>query len=248
MNRDLRQRLDEYLTVRRSLGFRLDDVGRVLSGFVNFATRNGAVTVTTELAITWATLPVNASPIWLAHRLSMVRGFAQYLQTIDPGTEVPATDLLPAGNYRPPTPYLYSDADIAALMAAARMLNPPLRAATFETLIGLFAVTGLRIGEAMRLDDDDVDWPNRLLTVRNSKFGRSREVLCHDSTIGALRTYIARRDQLCPRRTSASLFISTKGTRLIHRSVYPTFHALVRRVGLRPQPPSHPPRVHDLRH
>jgi hypothetical protein len=129
VNRDLRQRLDEYLTVRRSLGFRLDDAGRVLSNFVNFATRSGAATVTTELAITWATLPVNASPIWLAHRLSMVRGFARYLQTIDPDTEVPPADLLPAGNYRPPTPYLYSDADIVALMAAARTLTPPVRTA-----------------------------------------------------------------------------------------------------------------------
>jgi integrase len=178
----------------------------------------------------------------------MVRGFARYLQTVDPATEVPPTDLLPAGNYQPPTPYLYSDADITALMAAARALTPPLRAATFETFIGLLAVTGLRIGEAMRLDRGDVDWANRLLTVRNSKFGRSREVLCHDSTIAALRTYTARRDQLCPHPTSATLFVSSQGTRLTHHSVYPTFHKLVRQVGLRPQPPSRRVRVHDLRH
>jgi integrase/recombinase XerD len=244
---DLRQRLDEYLAVRRSLGFRLDDVGRALGNFVGFADRSGAATVTTELAVTWATLPVNASPIWLAHRLSMVRGFARYLQTVDPATHVPPADLLPAGNYRPPTPYLYSDADITALMAAARTLTPPLRAATFETLIGLLAVTGLRIGEAMRLDRDDVDWTNGLLTVRDSKFGRSRQVLCHHSTIAALRTYTVRRDRLCPRPASASLFISTRGTRLIHHTVYPTFHRLVRQVGLGPAA-ARQPRVHDLRH
>lgn len=125
----------------------------------------------------------------------MVRGFARYLQTVDPATEIPPADLLPRGNYRPPAPYVYSDADLAGLMAAARTLSPPLKAATFETLIGLLAVTGLRIGEAMRLDRDDVDWTDGLLTVRGSKFGRSREVLCHRSTIEALRAYDVGRDR-----------------------------------------------------
>src|SRR5271165_7198900 len=205
----LRQSLDDYLAVRRSVGYKLESVARMLSSFVAFAERAGAGTITTELALSWATQPQQASPIWLAHRLSAVRGFA---------------------------PYLYSDADIAALLAAARRLTPPLQAATFETLLGLLAVTGLRIGEAMRLDRDDIDWDEKALVVRSSKFGRSREVVCHDSTIEALRTYSARRDQLCPRPASASFFVSQRGRRLAHHSVYAAFHQLAGEAGL-PQRP-----------
>jgi integrase/recombinase XerD len=245
---DLRRSLDDYLTLRRSLGYRLETVGRVLDGFVTFAEAAGAHTVTTELAVSWAKLPAAATPIWLAHRLSMVRGFARYLHTVDPATEIPPADLLPAGHYRPPTPYLYSDADIAALMAAARTLTPPLRAATFETLIGLLAVTGMRIGEAMRLDRDDIDWTSRLLTVHSSKFDRSRVVLCHDSTIQALRAYDRRRDQLCRHPTSPSFFVSTRGTRLVHATIYPAFRKLLQQAGLGQRFSSRRPRVHDFRH
>jgi integrase len=244
---DLRRYLDEYLTVRRALGFKLTDVGRLLANFVAFADKAGARTVTADLAVAWATLPSNGKPIWLAHRLSMVRGFARYLTTIDPATEIPSADLLPHSHYRPPAPYLYSDEDIAALMAAARTLAPALRSATFEALIGLLAATGLRLGEAMRLDKNDFDWPNGLLVVRSSKFGRSREILCHTSTVEALRTYSARRDQLCPHPASGSFFISTRGWRLTYHNVYPTFHRLLREVGLERQPQRRP-RVHDLRH
>ena len=195
----LRQSLEDYLAVRRSAGYKLESVARMLSSFVAFAERAGAGTLTTDLALSWATQPQQASPIWLAHRLSAVRGFAAYLHALDPAAEIPPADLLPAPGYQPAPPYLYSDADIAALLAAARRLTPPLQAATFETLLGLLAVTGLRIGEAMRLDRDDIDWDENVLLVRSSKFGRSRELVCHDSTIEALRAYSARRDQLCPR-------------------------------------------------
>jgi integrase len=244
---DLRRSLEEYLTVRRALGFKLTDAGRLLANFVAFADRADARTITVDLALAWATLPTNAKPIWLTHRLSMVRGFARYLSTIDPATEIPPADLLPHSHYRPPTPYLYSDEDIAALMTEARTLAPPLRSATFETLIGLLATTGLRLGEAMSLDRDDVDWANGLLTVRGSKFGRSRETLCHPTTAEALRAYSARRDQLRPRPASRSFFISTRGGRLTHHSVYPTFHRLLRQAGVQRQSPRQP-RVHDLRH
>jgi integrase/recombinase XerD len=244
---DLRRSLDEYLTVRRALGFKLTDVDRLLATFVAFADRAGARTVTVDLAVAWATLPTNGKPIWLAHRLSMVRGFARYLSTIDPATEIPSADLLPHSHYRAPTPYLYSDEDIAALMAVARRIAPPLRSATFEALIGLLAATGLRLGEAMRLDRDDVDWVNGLLTVRGSKFGRSRETLCHPSTVEALRAYSVRRDQLCPRPASRSFFVSVRGGRLVYHSVYPTFHRLLRQADVQRQSPRQP-RVHDFRH
>jgi len=134
------------------------------------------------------------------------------------------------------------------LMAAARQLTPPLRSATFETLIGLLAVTGLRIGEAMRLDRADLDPVERLLTVRDSKYGKSREVLLHQSTVEALRSYGERRDRLCPRPQAPSFFLSTRGTRLIHSTIYPTFRTLVGQAGLAQRSSSRRPRVHDLRH
>jgi integrase len=244
----LRQHLDDYLALRRSLGYQLTNTGRLLAGFVAFAEAAGAGTITTELAVRWATQPGEASRIWLAHRLSAVRGFARYLHALDPATEIPPADLLPAPGYQPAPPYLYSDADVAALLAGARRLTPPLWAATFETLLGLLAATGLRIGEAMRLDRDDVDWDNGLLIVRSSKFGRWREVVCHHTTMEALRSYGAVRDRLCPRPSSASFFVSQRGRRLIHHSVYATFHHLVDEAGLPAGPPGRRPRVHDFRH
>jgi len=139
---DLSAAVDSYLAMRRSLGFKLVDAGSLLPEFVGYLHHNGAEHVSTELAVAWATQPVNAGPIWWRQRLGIVRGFADYLRNIDPGTEVPPRDLLPARQQRV-APYLYSAADIAALMAAARSLNPPLRAATYETFIGLLSVTGL---------------------------------------------------------------------------------------------------------
>jgi integrase len=244
----LAQSAGDYLDLRRGLGYKLDEAGRLLRSFVAFAERAGAITVTTDLALRWACEPRDASAIWLAHRLSVVRGFARYLNTIDPAAEIPPAGLLSAPGYRPAPPYLYSDADIAALLAAARRLNPPLRAATFEALIGLLACTGMRIGEAMRLDRDDIDWDEGLVIVRGSKFGRSRELVCHHSTLQALRSYDARREQLCPRPAAASFFVSTRGRRLAHHSVYASFHQLLVQTGLQHASHGRPPRVHDLRH
>jgi integrase/recombinase XerD len=190
-------------------------------------------------------LPANASPVWVAARLGVVRGLARYLQTVDADAEVPPADLLPA-RARRPTPYLYSDADIVALMAAARSLAPPLKAATFETLIGLLAVTGLRGGEAMRLDRGDIDWAGGLLIVRDTKFGKSRQVHLHVTTLAALRRYGRLRDRLCRSPTSASVFVSTSGARLCHATVGPTFRRLVRQAGVGRGGLS--PRIHDLRH
>jgi integrase len=243
----LRRSLEQYLTIRRALGFKLAGEGRLLADFVSFADQAGIHTLTTEVALAWATLPPQGSPGWLARRLRAVRGFARYLQTLDPATEIPPADLLPARSGRA-TPYLYSDAEIVALMAAAPQLAPPLRAATFETLIGLLAVTGLRIGEAMRLDRDDIDWSNQLLSVRDSKYGKSRQVLLHRSTLDALGSYGERRDRLCRRPQAPSFFVSTRGTRLVHSTIYPSFRSLLRQAGLAQRSSSCRPRVHDLRH
>lgn len=243
----LRRSLEDYLAMRRAVGYKLEGAGRLLADFVAFADAAGVATVTIDCALAWATLPTNASPGWWARRLRMVRGFARHLQAIDPATEVPPADLL-RGRNRRPTPYLYSDADVAALLAAARTLAPPLKAATVETLIGLLATTGLRIGEARRLDHDDVDWGNRLLIVRDGKFAHSRLVALHPTTVEALRAYASVRDRLCPRPSMPSLFVSTRGNRLAYSSVYPTFRQLLGQAGLEQPSSSRRPRLHGFRH
>jgi len=178
----------------------------------------------------------------------MDRGFATYLHSLDPSTEVPPTDLLPLRSHRA-VPYLYSDGDIVALMTAAEeILRSPLRVLTYRTLIALLAVTGMRIGEAIRLNRHDLDFEAVLLTVRLSKFGKSRELPLHTITLEALQSYIRQRDQLLPRPTAPSLFVSTVGTRLLYCDVHWTFLRLVRHVGLQPRSMACRPRLHDLRH
>jgi integrase len=179
--------------------------------------------------------------------MGLVRGFARHLQAFDPATQVPPTDLLPRPARRA-IPYLYSDTDLGALMKATRALRSPLRRATYDTLVGLLAVTGMRIGEAIRLDSDDLDWTNGLLTVRHSKFGKSRQVPLHPSTVEALAAYAQLRDQLCPQPTAQSFFVSISGARLIYNDVHWTFLQLVRRAGLQRRSATCRPRPHDLRH
>ncbi len=243
---DLRQALDDYLAIRRALGFKLQRVGQMLPGFVTYMEQAGAATITTELALAWAKQPAGGAAWWRI-RLRAVRGFARHVQSVDPCTEVPPGDLLPAPPTRA-TPYLYSESDVGRLMTAARALASPLKAVTYETLVGLLATTGMRMGEAIRLDRADLDWDNGVLTVRSSKFGKSREVPLHPSTLGALRAYQRRCDQLCPRPKAPSFFISTTGTRLDQPTVGATFVMLARQAGLRPRSLRCRPRPHDLRH
>jgi integrase len=235
-----------YLTVRRALGFKLIGESQLLAEFVARAEAAGQTTITTEFALRWARQPANGSHNYLSRRLRAVRAFARYLP-LDPACEVPSIELLPAKKHRP-APYVYRDQEITALMAAASTLRPPLRAATFRTLIGLLACTGLRIGEAIRLNRDDVDFTDGLLTVRDSKFGKSREVLLHPSTTRALREYCAVRDRLCLRPKDRSFFITTRGTRLCHPTIYQPFRRLLEQAGITHSTPDRNVRVHDLRH
>ncbi len=241
----LNQAVEDYLTTRRALGFKLERHGRLLPHLVGYLERAGAATVTTELALAWATQS-EGHPDESAKRLSVARGFARYLQTLDSNAEVPAADLL-ARQQRRASPYLYSAADVVALMAATSTLRFPLRSATYRTLIGLLAVTGMRVGEAIGLVRDDLDWSHRRLIIREGKFGASRELPLHPSTIDALEMYAQLRDQCWPQPRSP-FFISMAGTRLIHENVHWTFRRLVRHVGLQPRSPSCRPRIHDLRH
>ena len=243
----LRQAAEDYLAIRRSLGFKLAAEGYLLHSFVGYAEQAGASRLTVGLAMDWAELPSGKDPVWCGKRLAVVRGFARHLQALDPATEIPPADLLPRRTRRA-TPYLYTSQEVARLMAAAARLRSPLLAATYETLIGLLAASGMRVGEAIRLDDTDIDWDDGVLTVRAGKPGRWREVPLHPDTTAALGRYARRRDELCPAPRAASFFVSSAGTRLIPACVRRTFGGLARAAGLSPRSARCRPRIHDLRH
>jgi integrase/recombinase XerD len=247
MSSALHVELDRYLTIRRAVGFKLGRAELLLADYLCYLDTIGADAITTHDAFGWASLPPNGSSSWWGQRLSVVRAFARHLHAIDPIHEVPPTGLLPARTHRA-VPYLYSDADIAALMGAARQLRSPLRAVTFETLVGLLAVSGLRIGEALRLDRDDVDLDDGVLRVRRTKFGKPREVPLHPTTVDALAAYARRRDRLCAKPRDPSFFVSTAGTRLLYCSAHLAWLDLVRRAGLLPRSAKCRPRPHDVRH
>ena len=211
----LRDALGDYLRMRRALGYRLVRPEKLLTQFLDHLDATGSEAVTVEAALAWSCSPTGGEVNWWAYRLSVVRGFASYLHTLDPTVEVPATDLLP-WRARRAIPYLYSPADIAALLSAAQSLSTPLRRATITTLIGLLAVTGMRVGEAIALDRDDLDVEHGLLVVRHGKFGKSRELVLHSSTVAALQDYLHTRDRLHPAPSSPALLISTAGTRLLY--------------------------------
>lgn len=244
---ELRAALGDYLIVRRRLGYQLDKAEELLSGFVGYLEQQGATHITTDLALAWATRPAGAHPAWWRHRLGAVRGFARYLRCADPRTEVPPTDLLPATQPRM-TPYLYSEGDIARLMAVAHDLAPAFRGTTYETVIGLLVVSGLRIGEVLRLGRDDIDEDRLALVVRRSKPGSSREVPLHETTMETLRSYARLRDREFPVLVSESFFVSARGTPLAYTTVRTTFRELVSAAGLEGRGARCRPRIHDIRH
>lgn len=245
---DLCQALDDYLRLGRSLGHQMAEAAYPLPDFVTFMGHRGEQTVTVLAALEWMKSPepeviTTVSP----RRITAVRGFARYLSGTDPATEVPPLGLVPY-NRRRGQVFLYSDADIAAIMASAKeTIAQPLRAATYQTLIGLLAAAGLRIGEAVKLDRDDIDWNQGVLHIRESKFDKSRLVPLQDSTTNALREYDKVRERLMPRPQDPTFFVSLTGKRLIYACVHPVFKALVctARVGL---DAPHRPRLHELGH
>lgn len=243
----LGQCLDDYLSLRRAVGFKLVRQSYILADFVAFMDRQGASTVTTPLAVAWAT-GTKDSMNWRASRLDAVRSFARYLQAIDASTEVPPAGLLPRCSSRA-IPYIYDDGEVAALMQATQAIRCRFRRCTYATLIGLLAVTGMRVGEVIGLDRDDIHWQHAVLIVRAGKFGKSREVALHPTTVVALADYSRLRDAAIPHPSSSSFFVSRAGTRLLHENVTCTYRQLVRVAGLRSSssPRCHP-RLCDLRH
>jgi integrase/recombinase XerD len=242
----MRAHLEDYLRLRRSLGFKLTYHGYVLPSLVSYLEQAGAATITAELAIAWAGLPAGVLPITWAHRLGAARGFARYLATIDPATQIPPAGIWPTTTPRP-RPWIWAEDDITRLLAAAGSLRPPLRAVTYQTLLGLIAATGLRLGEAIGLDRTDADLDTGVLTIRDTKTARARLVPVHPTTARVLRDYAARRDQLCPRPATSRFFISSRGTALIVSNVDLAVAQLTTAMGLRAAG-RRGPRVHDLRH
>ena len=253
----LRDQLQDYLSLRHGLGFRLVEAEVYLRDFCTFMQVRGRRIVTTQLALEWATAPADIRPTSWAGRLTTVRQFARYLKGFEPRTEVPATQLLP---FRPKRakPYLYSQHEISQLMVAAQTMTSrqELRPWTLRTLIGLLAVTGMRLGEALALMREDVDLKAAVLTIRGSKFQKSRLVPLHSSTARALALYAQRRDALldqrdrkCGQRTRDGHFLLTgRGRKFWASEVHKSFYAISRAIGLRGPGINRGPRLHDLRH
>jgi len=243
----LRDGLADYVQARRRLGFAMPQDARLLEGFVSFLDQAGAERITTDLALAWARLPGQAHPAYWRQRLSVVRGFARHLATLDPASEVPSPDLLPA--HRPRiAPYIYTGEQIASLITAAGRLTPPLRAARHQMLIGLLSVTGLRPAEALALDREDVDLRHRVVLVRTGKQRKQREVPLHDSTVTAVEAYARQRDARYPQPATPAFFISSRGGRVGRHELNQTFTALIRDVGLDGEGARARPRPYDLRH
>ncbi|MGI8701290.1 MAG: tyrosine-type recombinase/integrase [Nocardioidaceae bacterium] len=247
MSGPLREALVEYLALRRALGYRLARPEKLLNQFLTHLEETATDVVTVQAALDWARLPAGGGPNWWGYRLAAVRGFATYLHALDPVHQVPATELMPQRAQRA-VPYLYSQTEIAELIAATRSLRTPVRRDMFATLIGLLVVTGIRVGEAIALDRDDVDLTNGRLLVRHGKFGKARELALHPTTVEALRRYQHLQDRAGTPIGTSAFFLSGAGTRLLYCNVHETFHRLVARAGLVPRSASCRPRIHDLRH
>lgn len=244
----LSEALGDYLALRHSLGYKLERGAQVLAQFVDYIDGLGAEVVTVEAAVSWAALTPNPDSSWRAQRLGLVRGFTRYLQlTVDQRHQVPPTGLIPRGQGRR-APFLFSVNEVTRLMAAARKLSSPLRAATTETFIGLLAVSGLRVAEGICLDVDDVGLGSATLTVRNSKAGRTRHVPLHHSTVQALTAYANIRRHIFPRPVQPSFFVSTVGTRLRSSNLGALFKQLVNQAEVPFPPGRRSARLGDLRH
>ena len=249
----LEQAIQEYLSMRRNLGFTLHEAGKYLPDFAAFMRRRRASYITQALALAWAQQPAGATPAYWAQRLSFVRGFARYRSATDPRTQIPPQALLP---YQPKRarPYLYSDDEIRRLLGAAlgmpcRYERGELRPWVFHCLFGLLSVSGLRLGEARNLELQDVDLNSAVLTIRGAKFGKDRLVPLHASTCKVLADYIARRNRHWAQRpVSSYLFVSSWGNRLDGGEIHRAFYSLSRQIGLRGACDHHGPRLHDMRH
>lgn len=242
------EQVQEYLEFKRSCGYQLESSGKELLLFARYAMRAGHNgPLTTDLVVSWAKLPQDADPFYWANRYNIVRRFAQYRFLFDPETEIPQKGLLNPSK-KGLSPHIYSDREIAALLQAASQLAPTngLHPRTYVTLFGLLVTTGLRISEALNLSPQDADLCTGVLTIRETKFRKSRLVPLHPSTLQALKQYSKLRDAYHPGTRSKTFFLSEKGTPLNYRGVLYIFIKLSRKLGWRERDKK--PRIHDFRH
>lgn len=240
----LHRAVDDYLRLRRILGFKLFHETWWLPDFATFVKQEGGKVITIELALKWATLPVDVDRSWWGRRLGAVRQFARHHRAVDPRTEIPGRDLIP---FRTPrrVPYLYSSKEVGALMRAASGLPQPILAACYATAIGLLATTGMRVGEVLNLDDRDIDGARGVIVVRGAKFNKTREVPVDTTTLTALLAFIRQRNRLRIPGHGSSLLISTTGARVRYTGFGHAFRRLLKTAGIEQRPS---PRIHDLRH
>jgi len=236
--------LQEYLTVRRALGFKLARIELMLRGFVCYLDERGEQRITINTAVRWAVLPGGSDSLHYS-RLAAVRGFATYLHGVDATLEIPGVELLRNGPARR-RPFLYEDEEILALIDAAGVLRTPHRTATYRTLIGLLASTGIRVGEAIGLDREHFDRVLGTIVVRG-KLGKIRELPLMLSATDALSAYLARRDRPPSPAGERALFVCTPGRRFELHGVEKTFRLLRDRAGIQPHAGCRPT-LHGLRH
>ena len=245
----LRSTLGDYLTLRRGLGYKLRDTEDRLRKFVTFMENESASVITTEIAVRWSQRQTDVSPAHWATNLRTVRLFAEYYSGIDPRTEIPPQGILPYRTQRG-KPYIYTPGQVTELLRAANLLRPHggMMPRNYHVLFGLLATTGLRIGEALGLHRDALDLKRKLLTVRNTKFNKTRLVPLHGSTMAVLERYARKRDALHPAPRSPWFFVAQRGGPLYSWPVRMTFIRLSKQVGLRGVTDHHGPRLHDFRH
>jgi integrase len=242
--------VQEYLSLRRQLGYALHSTGQQLMAFARYADAVGhRGPITVELAVTWAKLPQGARPHWWARRLQIVRGFAQHRCLFEPDTEIPPAGLL-GPHFRRGTPHIYSEAEISSLLLAAAELGPVngLRPHTYVTLFGLLVASGLRISEALHLGRDDVDLEHGVLTVVLTKFRKSRMLPLDPSTTQALAKYAQRRDCYFSQAAARTFFLGEHGKPLSASGVARTFGILRDELGWTKNREGRRPRIHDMRH
>ena len=245
----IKKAVKKYLQERRALGFKMDVAERLLFLFADYLQEHKITIITQKLAIRWACLPDKCRPKYRSQRLSTVRLFARYYSTIDPRTEIPAQGLLPFKSIRT-IPYIYTEDQLLSLIKADMTLysQTGLRASTFVTLFSLLTVTGMRIGELVGLDREDVDLEEGVLLVKKAKLDRRRLIPVRPSTVKALQRYVRHRDKACPKTKTTSFFVSEAGTRLRAGTIRWNFNKLSCQIGLRHPSDSSGPRIHDMRH
>jgi integrase/recombinase XerD len=247
--KSLQNAIEDYIALRRSLGFKLDDMAADLTKFASFLEQKAAPYITTALALEWAMQSTDHLPSHWARRLGFVRVFARHWSATDPRTEIPPAGLLPFRAQRA-HPYLYTEQEIQRLLAAAKSLSPAsgLRPWTYHCLFGLLAVSGLRISEAIKLERQDVDFYQGVLTIRQTKFNKNRLIPLHISTRDVLSEYAEHRDRLVPNPSSSCFLLNDCGRCLERSAVRRTFYDLSRQIGLRGPADHAGPRIHDFRH